>query len=147
VSIYKLFFHGCFVELRKSYKEGDYHRRDAIHGVRSDVCGERGRHVLYIATSTRHKNWKEIVAFPQIKPKGKKTLLSFVNDHQLLLSGRIESITETTVVFLVDGTGGEERLTIQALTDQDFDEICLQRRSDKWAVPQSKDELYSWYVG
>lgn len=101
---------------------------------------------LYIATSTRHKNWKEIVAFPQIKAKGKKTLLSFVNDYHHLLSGRIESITETTAVFLVDGTGGEERLTIHALTDQDFDEICLQRRSDKWAVPQSKDELYSWYV-
>lgn len=25
--------------------------------------------------------------------------------------------------------------------------ICLQRKSNKWAVPQSKDELYSWYVG
>ena len=102
---------------------------------------------LYIAKSTRHKNWKEIVAFPQIKPKGKKTLLSFVNDHQHLLSGRIVSITETTVVFLVDGTGEEERLTIQALTDQDFDEICLQRKANKWEVPQSRDEMYSWYAG
>jgi hypothetical protein len=102
---------------------------------------------LYIATSTRHKNWKEIVAFPQIKPKGKKMLLSFVNDHHHVLSGRIESITETTAVFLLDATDGGESLTIRALTDQDFYEICLQRKSNKWAVPQSKDELYSWYVG
>ena len=35
---------------------------------------------LYIATSTRHKNWKEIVAFPQIKQYGNKTLLSFVKE-------------------------------------------------------------------
>ena len=61
---------------------------------------------LYIATSTRHKNWKEIVAFPQIKQYGNKTLLSFVNDHEHVLSGRIESTTESTAVFLIAGTGG-----------------------------------------
>ena len=102
---------------------------------------------LYIATSTRHKNWKEIVAFPRIKQNVKKTLLSFINDHCHVLSGRIESITETTAVFVTDGAGGGECLTIRALTDQDFYEICLQRKLNKWAVPQSKDELYSWYVG
>ena len=78
---------------------------------------------LYIATSTRHKNWKEIVAFPQIKQYGNKTLLSFVNDHEHVLSGRIESTTESTAVFLIAGTGGEERLTIRAITDQVFYEI------------------------
>ena len=102
---------------------------------------------LYIATSTRHKNWKEIVAFPQIKQYGNKTLLSFVNDHEHVLSGRIESTTESTAVFLIAGTGGEERLTIRAITDHDFYEICLQRKSHKWSVPKSKEELFSWYVG
>jgi hypothetical protein len=48
---------------------------------------------------------------------------------------------------LIDRTGEGESLTIRALTDQDFYDICLQRKSNKWAVPQSKDELYSWYVG
>ncbi len=102
---------------------------------------------LYIATSSRRKNWKEIVAFPQIKLNGSKALLSFVNDHKHVISGRIESITETAAVFLIDRTGEGESLTIRALTDQDFYDICLQRKSNKWAVPQSKDELYSWYVG
>ena len=63
---------------------------------------------LYIATSSRHKNWKEIVAFPQIKLNGNKALLSFVNDHKHVISGRIESTTEATAVFLIAGTGGEE---------------------------------------
>ena len=60
---------------------------------------------LYIATSSRHKNWKEIVAFPQIKLNGNKALLSFVNDHKHVISGRIESITETAAEFLIDRTG------------------------------------------
>ena len=102
---------------------------------------------LYIITSSRHKNWKEIVAFPQIKQNGKRTLLSFVNDHEHILSGTIDSITDTTVAFLIDSNNGGELLTIRRFTDTDFDEVCNQRRLNKWAVPHSKDELYSWYVG
>jgi hypothetical protein len=102
---------------------------------------------LYIITSNRHKNWKEIVVFPQIKQNSKKTLLSFVNDHEHVLSGKIESITETTVLYLVERKSGMEYLTIRPLTDQDFQEVCTQRKANKWAVPKSKDELYSWYAG
>ncbi len=102
---------------------------------------------LYIVTSTRHRNWREIVAFPRIRQVGRRALLSFVNDHEHVLTGRIESVTETTASYWLGGDSGEEHITIRAMTDHDFNEICLQRRLNNWAVPRSKEELYSWYAG
>ena len=102
---------------------------------------------LYIVTSARHGKWREIVAFPRIRQIGKRTLLSFVNDHEHVLSGRIESVSETTASYWLSGNGGEEQITIRAMTDHDFYEICVQRRLNNWAVPRSKEELFSWYAG
>ena len=101
---------------------------------------------LYIIVSSRDKAWKEIVIFPQIRTEGEKAQLSFTSDHQHILSGSVEEVTETRATFIWQAIQREERLTIHAITDKDFESICEQRRKHNWAVPRSKEELFSWYA-